>query len=111
MTPMNETVADFTRPIEADFIVALKAKNGEFCLYVEAFTRSGGRDYLKHTTKIDEARRFSRFMAEDVVERVKEYRCTGRVERVSADNSVREPVAVVMANESAKNIERFFKRA
>ena len=108
MTPNKET-ADFTRPIEADFVVALKAKNGEFCLYVEAFTRTNGRDYLKHTTKIEEARRFSRFTAEDVVAKVREYRCTGRVERVSPDNKEREVIDVVLSD-SSSNIQKFFAR-
>lgn len=99
--------ADFTQPIEANFIVALKAKNGEFCLYVKAFTRLNGKERLKHTTKISEAKRFSRFTAEDVVERVQEYRCTGRVEKVAADNSQHEPVDAA-GIESLKNISGFF---
>jgi hypothetical protein len=102
----EKRAADFSQPIEANFIVALKAKNGEFCLYVEAFTRHNGKDYLKHTTKIEEAKRFSRLTAEDVVERVKEYRCTGRVEKVSVDNSLREPVDPAI--ESISNIHSFF---
>jgi hypothetical protein len=102
--------ADFSQPIEANFIVALRARNGEFCLYVEAFSRHGGKDYLKHTTKIEEAKRFSRFTAEDVVERVKEYRCTGRVEKVALDNSTHDPVDPLKTLES--NITKFFgKRA
>jgi hypothetical protein len=102
----EKKAADFSQPVEANFIVALKAKNGKFCLYVEAFTRHNGKDYLKHTTKIEEAKRFSRFTAEDVVERVKEYRCTGRVEKVSSDNARHEPVDASL--ESIGNIKSFF---
>jgi len=110
-TTETTKVADFSQPVEANFIVALKAKNGQFCLYVEAFTRHNGKDYLKHTSKIEEAKRFSRFTAEDVVERVKEYRCTGRVEKVSGDNAQREPIDTGV--ESITNINTFFgkKRA
>jgi hypothetical protein len=100
--------ADFSQPVEANFIVALKAKNGKFCLYVEAFTRHNGKDYLKHTTKIEEAKRFARFTAEDVVERVKEYRCTGRVEKISGDNTRHEPVDPAL--ESIGNINKFFAK-
>lgn len=108
MVATKETkVPDFSQPVEANFIVALKAKNGEFCLYVEAFTRHNGKDYLKHTTKIEEAKRFSRFTAEDVVKRVEDYRCTGRVEKVSSDNSLREAVDL-KGIESVKNIHSFF---
>jgi hypothetical protein len=92
MTTRSTPEADFTSPIEADFIVTLMAKNGQFCLFVEAFVKRNGKHYLKHTSRIEEAKRFSRFIAEDVVESVKEYRCTGRVERVSADNQIREVV-------------------
>lgn len=98
---------DFSQPVESDFIVALRAKNGEFCLYVEAFTRHNGKDYLKHTSKIEEAKRFSRFVAEDVLEQVREYRVTGRVERIAPDNSTHEPVEDEI-NSSVTNIKSFF---
>ena len=81
---------DFSQPVEANFIVALKAKNGQFGLFVEAFERRNGKDYLRHTIDIVKAKRFSRFTAEDVVKKVEEYRCTGRVEKVSPDNQSRE---------------------
>jgi hypothetical protein len=83
---------DFSQPVEADFIVALKAKSGGFDLFVEAFARKNGKEYLRHTSDIREARRFARFTAEDVVEQVKEYRCLGRVERVSPETGEREVV-------------------
>ena len=82
--------ADFSQPVEANFIVALKAKNGQFGLFVEAFERRNGKDYLRHTIDIVKAKLFSRFIAEDVVKKVEEYRCTGRVEKVSPDNQ-RDP--------------------
>jgi hypothetical protein len=83
---------DFSQPVEANFIVSLKARSGQYTLFVEAFVRKNGKDYLKHTTRIEEAKRFSRFVAEDVVNKVAEYRCTGRVEKVSSDNKQREIV-------------------
>jgi hypothetical protein len=85
----NERGPDFRGKIGADFIVSLKARNQEFCLFVESFFTKNGKSYLKHTTDISLAKRFSRITAEEVVEQVKEYRCTGRVERVSADNKQR----------------------
>jgi hypothetical protein len=87
-----ERERDFTQPIGADFIVALKARNQEFCLFVESFFTKNGKSYLKHTTDISLAKRLSRIGAEEVVEQVKEYRCTGRVERVSPDNKHRTVV-------------------
>jgi hypothetical protein len=82
----------FAQPLGLNFIVALKARNGEFCLFFKAFTRKNGKSYMEHTTDISEAHRMSRLIAEDVAEEVKEYRCFGRVERVSADNSRHTPV-------------------
>lgn len=89
LTMEREREADFRLPIGMDFIVALRAKNGEFCLFVEAFFRKNGKNYLRHTTEISEAKRFARITAEEVVERVRDFRCTGRVERVSYDNKER----------------------
>ena len=83
---------DFSRPIEADFIVALKTKNGAYDLFVEAFTRKNGKAYLKHTKKVWEAKRFSKLVAQDVAQQVEEYRCTGRVERVSPNGETHEPI-------------------
>jgi hypothetical protein len=83
---------DFSQPLEANFVVALKAKNGEFCLFVESFFRRKGKDYMQHTSDIARAKRFAKLTAEDVVERLMEFRCTGRVERVSPDNSRHVPV-------------------
>src|ERR1017187_6372132 len=89
-----ERSVDFSRPIEADFVVSLKTKNGGFDLFVEAFTRKNGKAYLRHTADIREAARFSRFKAEDVAVQVEEYRCTGRVERVSPDGAMRTVVTM-----------------
>jgi len=85
----QDTEPDFSQPVEANFIVTLRSRGGSFNLFVEAFVRKNGKDYLKHTTRIEEAKRFSRFVAEDVVKKVAEYRCTGRVEKVSSDNMQR----------------------
>jgi hypothetical protein len=83
---------NFSQPVGADFIVSLRARNGEFCLFVQAFFKKNGKEYLRHTTNLFEAKRYSRIMAEEACERVKEYRCTGRVERVSHDNKRRTVV-------------------
>lgn len=80
---------DFSQPVEADFIVSLKAKSGSYDLFVEAFVRKNGKSYLRHTSDIRAAKRFSKFTAFDVSEQVKEYRLSGQVERVSADNTKR----------------------
>jgi hypothetical protein len=89
---VKKSSPDFSQPIGANFVVALKTRDGEFARYVMAFGRSNGKEYMHHTDNLTEAKRFSRFTAEDVVEKVKEYRCTGRVEKVAADNSTHEPV-------------------
>ena len=91
-TTSNITTPDFSRPIEADFVVALKTKNGGYDLFVEAFTRKKGKAYLKHTSEIREALRFSKLAAQDVVKQVEEYRCTGRAERVLPDGKTHEPI-------------------
>ena len=77
--------------VQPNFIVTLKAKNGEFVLFVEAFERRNGKDYLRHGIDIVKARRYSRFAAEDVVQQVEEYRCTGRIEKLLPGNQ-REPL-------------------
>ena len=68
------------KPQRGDFVVSLKSRNGEFCLFVVSFIKANGKSYLKHTTDVSEAQRFSRAAAEEAVQRVKEHRCTGRVE-------------------------------
>lgn len=83
---------DFSQPVEADFIVSLKAKSGGYDLFIEAFTRKNGKSYLRYTSDIRDAKRFSKFVAADVVQQVKDYRCVGQVERVSADGTIREVV-------------------
>jgi hypothetical protein len=92
MDTATQSEKDFSQPVEADFIVSLKAKSGGYDLFVEAFTRKNGKSYLRHTSVIADAKRFSRFTAEDVVEQVKEYRCVGQVERVSPDGKNREVI-------------------
>jgi hypothetical protein len=87
-----ERAPDFSQPLEADFVVTIKAKNGAFCLYVEAFIKRNGRSYLKHTPNITEGKRFAKLTAMDVCKEVGEYRCTGRVERVSADGKFSFPL-------------------
>lgn len=89
---MREAERDFTQPVEADFIVSLRARSGGFDLFVEAFTKKNGKSYLRHTSDIRDAKRFSKFTAQEVAEQVAEYRCTGRVERVSGDNKTRTVV-------------------
>jgi hypothetical protein len=79
----------FSIPIEADFIVAVKARSGEFCLFVESFFRRNGKHYLRHTADITHAKRFAKITAQEVCAEVREYRCTGRVERVSHDSQTR----------------------
>jgi hypothetical protein len=71
---------DVLIPTSGECIVALKDTKGKFSLYVEAFTLGDKGPVLKHTTRKDEAARYPRFEAEDIVETVKEFRCTGRVE-------------------------------
>lgn len=83
---------DFSQPVEADFVVSLKAKSGGYDLFVEAFVRKNGKSYLRHTADIRAAKRFSKFTAFDVAKQVEEYRLSGQVERVSADNTQREVV-------------------
>jgi hypothetical protein len=92
MTEPKVKERDFSQPIEADFIVALKARNGEFCLFVESFIRRNGKSYLKHTTDIAQAKRMAKLTAMSVCDEVKDYRCTGRVERVTSDNKHRAPI-------------------
>ena len=103
MKTMSEMVRerDFSQPVGADFVVSLKARNGEFCLFVQSFFKRNGKSYLKHTTDISEAKRFSRIIAEEVCEEVREYRCTGRVERVSYDNNKRTVVGDLLSHDVA----------
>lgn len=65
-----------------EFLVALKAKNGIFCIYVESFFDRDGKHYLKHTSNRDDAAHFSLERAEAVIEELKDYRVTGQVEWV-----------------------------
>jgi hypothetical protein len=62
------------------FVVALRAKNQEYCLYVQRFYRQDGREVLRHTSNLAEAKRYTREQAEQVVEQVATFRCKGRVE-------------------------------
>jgi len=78
------------------YVVALRAKNGEYSLYVEAFAdrivdEGDGlkeKSYLKHTTRLDEAKRYSLRDAEDVLRKIEEFRCKGRVEPLWTDGSL-----------------------
>ena len=88
MTP----TPDFSQPVQADFVVALKAKNGGYDLFVEVLTTKNGKGYLRHTSSIQEARRFTQPIAENIALKVQDYRCTGRVELVSPDNQTRTVV-------------------
>lgn len=97
---MTRRERDFSQPVCADFVVSLKARSGDYCLFVASFFKKNGKSYLKHTTDITEAKRFSRTMAEEVVDQVKEYRCTGRVERVSYDNQTRTVMPFLLEKSS-----------
>jgi hypothetical protein len=103
---MPRAEPNFNAPIEADFIVSLKAKNGDYALFVEAFARRNGKAYLRHTADVREAARFSRFRADDVAGQVEEYRCTGRVERVSRDGLEREVVTREPAVDESTSLQR-----
>jgi hypothetical protein len=78
MTPKTSRVGTSER---GDYVVALKTRNGGYCLFVVSCEKRQGKPYLKHTSDISEAKRYSQAEAESVVEQVKEHRCTGRVER------------------------------
>ena len=90
MTTRKES--DFTQPVEADFIVALKSRAGTYSIFVEGFLRKNGKSYMRHTVNLQGAKRFSKFAAFDALKGLDEYRVAGRVERVAPDGETREVV-------------------
>jgi len=69
------------RTPEDSFLVAMKDKSGEFCLFVEAFSeQEDGKKYLKHTTRRDHAKPYSFTAALDAVELLREYKITAKAE-------------------------------
>ena len=60
-----------------EFIVTMRAKDGEFCLFVAAFIRDGS-NLLKKTNILAEAMVFTFTAALDVVETLSEYQVVAK---------------------------------
>ena len=60
-----------------EFIITMRAKNGQFSLFVEAFIHDS-TDWLKHTTIRAEAMIFTFTAALDVVEKLSEYQVVAK---------------------------------
>jgi hypothetical protein len=79
------------------YIVTLKAKVGGYCLYVERFgeiidAEMITKPYLRHTTRIEEACRYTRARAEEVAQRISKEGCRARVEVLSKSGESSNPL-------------------
>jgi len=61
------------------FLIAMKAKDGAFCLFVESLTEGDEKKFLKHTTMRTRAKTYSFTDALDAVELLKEYKITAKI--------------------------------
>lgn len=68
------------------FIVAFKDSNGHYRFFVQEFFLRRGKEFLRHTTEVEKAQRFSYPAAEKTVNKLGQFFCTGRIERISEQN-------------------------
>jgi hypothetical protein len=86
----------FSQPPQPDFIVTIQAKNGDFRFFFESFFKRDGKKYLRRTRDITQAKHLAKLTAEDVVKQLKQYRCTGRMERLNHRAENREKTLVLL---------------